>query len=190
MTMTIAKAACFFVIAFAVAAVGGCCGAGAGHAQGSSAVAPNPAPDWIAFFTSTFDAIHEPLAVVLSAPTCRKGWILGEMYRAGRQRNLRIDEYAVGDLGTADISCGQTPDMLAEVRIAGAAPGLKLHENMELLGQQMRTIGTPATQRFMILIIPHSQDDAEAEKYLRPFSFARESVDHDWPDFRVRIWRF
>jgi hypothetical protein len=78
------------------------------------------APDWIRFFTDTIDAIHEPLAVVLTASGCREGWLQGELYRAGRAYDVRVNEYSLGSRQTADLSCGDAPDMLAELKIVGA----------------------------------------------------------------------
>jgi hypothetical protein len=147
-------------------------------------------PDWMKFFVQTIDAIHEPLAVVLTASGCREGWLQGELYRAGRDYDLGVNEYSLGSRQTADLSCGDDPDMLAEIKIVGADYYPKMRGYIESDVERMRAVSTAGTQRFMILIIPHSNAKTNLGEWLTTCSFSRTCAEREWPSFRLRIWQF
>lgn len=147
-------------------------------------------PDWIAFFVNTIEAIQDPLSVILHASGCREGWLQGELFRAGRQYGVRVNEYGLGKRQTADVSCGEAPDMLAEIKIVGADYFPKMQGFIESDVERMRAVSTPGTQRFMILIIPRSEAKTKLGEYLHSCSFSADCVEREWPGFRLRIWKF
>jgi hypothetical protein len=147
-------------------------------------------PDWLRFFSSTIEAIREPLSVILNASGCREGWLQGEMFRAGRAFDLRVNEYALGGRQTADVSCGDLPDMLAEIKIVGANYFPKMQGFIESDVGRMRAVSTPGTERFMILIIPRSEAKTKLGEYLHSCSFSPHCLERDLPSFRLRIWKF
>src|SRR5262245_25875511 len=114
-------------------------------------------PDWMTFFADTIAALHEPLSVVLQASGCREGWLQGELFRAGRRYDLRVNEYGLGGRQTADVSCGEAPDMLAELKIVGADYFPKMQGYIESDVARMKAVSTSGTQRYMILVIPRSE---------------------------------
>lgn len=146
--------------------------------------------EWLTFFTETIAAIREPLSVVLTASGCREGWLQGELYRAGRDHDLRVNEYSLGNRQTADVSCGDGPEMLAEIKIVGANYYATMQGFIEADVARMRAVSTPGTQRFMILIIPRCEAKTALGDYLHACSFSPTCVERDWPEFRLRIWQF
>ena len=156
----------------------------------SQAIRRAAAPDWMKFFVQTVDAIHGPLAVVLNASGCREGWLQGELYRAGRDYDLRVNAYSLGSRQTADLSCGDGPDMLAEIKIVGADYFPKMRGYIESDVERMRAVSNADTQRFMILIIPHSDTITPLGEWLTTCSFSPTCAEREWPGFRLRIWKF
>ena len=146
--------------------------------------------DWLNFFVSTIESIREPLSIILKASGCREGWLQGELFRAGRQYNLRVNEYSLGSRQTADMSCGAGPEMLAEVKIAGADYSLKMKRHIESDVARMRAVSTLHTERFMILVIPGSNEKTTLGDYLHSCSFSANCLEREWPAFRLRIWKF
>jgi hypothetical protein len=146
--------------------------------------------DWLKFFVKTIGDIKNPLSVVLSASGCREGWLQGEIFRAGRKYDLRVNEFRLGKRQTADISCGKGPSMLAEIKIVGANYLPKMQGYVESDAARMRAVSTAGTERFMILIIPDSDASTKLGKYLHSCSFSAVCVEHIWPVFRSRIWKF
>src|SRR5580693_5967018 len=128
--------------------------------------------DWLKFFIETLESIHDQLAVVLMASGCREGWLQGELFRAGREHNLRVNEYDLGDRQTADVSCGDGPDMLAEIKIVGADYFPKMQGHIESDVERMRSFSNAMTQRYMILIIPNCDAETKLGKYLHSCSFS------------------
>src|SRR5690349_2094007 len=110
--------------------------------------------DWLTFFVNTIEAIREPLSVVLTASGCREGWLQGELFRAGREYDLRVNEHNLGGRQTVDVSYGEGPAMLAEIKSIGANHQQKMQGYLELDVGRMRSVSTTCTERYMILIIP------------------------------------
>lgn len=144
--------------------------------------------DWLAFFVQAIEAVHEPLSVVLTASGCREGWLQGELFRAGRQYNLRVNEYALGGRQTADISCGDGPEMLAEIKIVGADYFPKMQGFVESDVERMRAVSTAGTRRYMILSVPPSQTKTKLGDYLDTCTFSSKCIEREWPGFRLRVW--
>ena len=145
--------------------------------------------DWLTFFADTIETIRVPLSTVLGASGCREGWLQGELYRAGHQYGLRVNEHSLGDRKTADLSCGDAPEMLAEIKIVGANYFPKMQAAIESDVERMRAVRTPGTQRFMILVIPRSDVKTKLGDYLDSCNFPGRCVEREWPEFRLRIWR-
>jgi hypothetical protein len=146
--------------------------------------------NWIKFFASTIESIQEPLTTILAASGCREGWIQGELFRAGRPFDVRVNEYALGGRRTADVSSGEVPDMLAEIKIVGANYYPKMQGYIESDVERMREVSTPGTQCFLILIIPRSVVKTKLGEYLHACSFSSECFEREWPGFKLRIWKF
>ena len=146
--------------------------------------------DWLHFFVQAIESIHEPLSVVLRASGCREGWLQGELFRAGRAYDLRVNEYSLGGRQTADLSCGEGPAMLAEIKIVGADYYPKMQGYIESDVERMRAVTTAGTERYMILIIPACETKTKLGDYLHSCSFSDTCVEREWPGFRLRIWRF
>jgi hypothetical protein len=146
--------------------------------------------DWLTFFVQTIDAVHEPFSVILTASGCREGWLQGELFRAGRRHDLRVNEYKLGDRQTADLSCGEGSAMLAEIKIVGADYYHKMQGYIESDVERMRSVSSSGTERYMILIIPKCEAKTKLGEYLHSCSFSAECVEREWPGFRLRIWRF
>lgn len=146
--------------------------------------------DWAAFFVDAIEAIHEPFSVVLTVSGCREGWLQGELYRAGRPYNLRVNEHRLGEHQTADVSCGPGPNMLAEIKIVGADYSAKMQGFIDSDVERMRAVSTPGTERFMVLIIPRSTAKTKLGEYLQSCSFSSDCVEREWPGFRLKVWRF
>jgi len=146
-------------------------------------------PNWLTFFVDTIEAINAPLAVVLKASGCREGWLQGELYRAGREYDLRVNECALGHRQTADLSCGEKPDMFAEIKIVGANYYPKMRGYIEADVERMRAASAPGTERFMILIMPRCDAKTALGEYLKSCSFSTKCVERGWPNFRMRIWQ-
>ncbi len=146
--------------------------------------------DWLQFFAVTIEQIHEPLSTVLAASGCREGWLQGELFRAGREHDLRVNEYSLGNRQTADVSCGDRPDMLAEIKIVGAGYFSKMQGFIASDVARMRAVSTVGTRRYMILIIPMSEAKTKLGDYLHSCSFSPKSIEREFPGFHLRIWEF
>jgi hypothetical protein len=157
---------------------------GAGYSSGSSM------PNWLKFFETTIKAIREPLSVVITASGCREGWLQGELFRAGRRYDLRVNEHRLPERQTADVSCGDRPDMLAEIKIVGAGFLPKMEGYIERDVRRMREVSSHGTERYMILIIPESDAKTKLGEYLDECLFSKTCVDRRWPGLRLRMWRF
>ena len=144
--------------------------------------------DWLTFFVQTIEAVHIPLSVVLSASGCREGWLQAEIFRAGRRHNLRVNEFSLGGRQTADISCGDGPEMLAEIKIVGADYFPKMQGYIESDVHRMRAASTVSTRCYMILIVPRSGKKSQLGNYLDTCSFSSKCMEREWPEFRLRVW--
>lgn len=145
--------------------------------------------DWLNFFADSIAAIHDPLSVILGASGCREKWLHGELFRAGRQYDLRVDEYNLGNSNKADLSCALRPAMIAEIKIVGADYLSKMQAAIESDVQRMREVGNPDVERYMILIVPRSDAKTPLGAYLESCSFSSTCVEREFPGFRLRIWR-
>jgi hypothetical protein len=146
--------------------------------------------DWFKFFEDSIEAVHEHFAVILKAAGCREGWLQGELFRAGRKFDLRVNEFSLGNRQTADVSCGDLPEMLAEIKIVGADYFAKMRAYIEADVERMRSVSTMGTQRFMILIIPDCKANTALGKYLHSCKFSSHCAERTWPGFRLRMWKF
>jgi hypothetical protein len=146
--------------------------------------------DWLTFFVLTIEAIQKPLSEVLQASGCREGWLQGELFRAGQKHNLRVNEYHLDNRQTADVSCGDGPDMLAEIKIVGADYFPKMQGHIKSDVERMRSFSNAITQRYMILIIPNCDAETKLGKYLHSCSFSTTCVERELSGFQLRIWRF
>lgn len=146
--------------------------------------------DWLTFFTELIAAIHQPLAVVLGASGCREGWLQAEVFRAGRQYDVRVNEYSLGNRKTADLSCDTEPKMLAEIKIVGADYFAKMQYAIEADADRMRQVSTAGTERYMILVVPQSDAKTVLGTYVDSCSLSSTCVERQFPGFRLRIWRF
>ncbi len=127
----------------------------------------------------------------MRSPVC-KGWLLGEFYYAGKNLDVRTDDYkwdAEGRL-TADLSSGDSPAMIAEIKMALARNASVIEGVLDADAQRLRGVHTAGTQRFLILIIPADQADTEIGKRLRAASYSPKCIHRQWPGFSVRIWQF
>jgi hypothetical protein len=144
--------------------------------------------DWLKFFVDTIGSINERLAVVVNAAGCREGWLQGELFIFGREHGLRVNRYSLGHRQTADLSCGEAPDMVAEIKIVGAHYFPKMRGYIEADVQRMLAV-SKGTQRFMILVIPRSDDKTPLGEYLHSCCFSPNCVEKEWPGFYLRIWQ-
>jgi hypothetical protein len=147
-------------------------------------------PNWLRFFADTIERIQEPLSIVLGASGCREGWLQGELFRAGREHDLRVNEFSLGNRQTADVSCGDAPEMLAEIKICGAGYYPKMQGYIESDVARMRAVSTPGTRRYMILIIPRSDAKSKLGEYLHSCSFSPQCIEREFPGFHLRMWEF
>ncbi|MCI0365518.1 MAG: hypothetical protein L0219_16770 [Phycisphaerales bacterium] len=143
--------------------------------------------DWLAFFADAIAAVQDPLAVVLRATGCREGWLQGELFRAGREHGLRVNDYKLGNGKKADLSA---PAMIAEIKIVGADYQPKMRHFIESDVQRMRQVSGVDTERYIILIIPRCESKTALGAYLDSCSFSSICEERDFLGFRLRIWRF
>ena len=145
--------------------------------------------DWMSFFVETIKAIREPLATVLGAASCREGWLQGELFRAGRDVDLRVNEFNLGRSAKADVSAEGDPPMVAEIKIVGADYQPKMRHYIEADVERLRIVEDPTIERYMILIIPHSEATGVLAEYLDGCSFSDECFERGFDSFRLRIWK-
>ncbi len=149
---------------------------------------PTP-PDWLTFIADTVDAVSQPLGVVLSAWGCREGWLQGEFYRAGKCFDLRVNEYDLGGNLKADLSCAGDPSMVGEIKIIGADYQPKMRYAIEWDVRRLSELEAENTERFMVLIIPHSEVRGILHEFLRGCSFSDHCVEKACDSFTLRVWR-
>jgi len=146
--------------------------------------------DWMGFFADAVDKIHKDLAeVVVNAAGCREGWLQGELFLAGRERGLRVNECAIGHRKKADLSFGDPPTMVAEIKIIGAGYFPKQQYALEEDVNRMRRFAGRNAERYMILVIPSSDLKTRLGTYLNDCTFSRRKIDRSWDGFRLRIWK-
>ena len=144
---------------------------------------------WLRFFDTFFRDTRESLAVVLKASGCREGWLQGELFRAGRARDLRVNEFDLGDRRRADLYCPISPRMIAEIKIIGADYYAKQRYALDDDVQRLREATEPDLERYMILVIPRSDSDTTLGDHLRSVTFSAECLECDHGSFILRIWR-
>ena len=147
-------------------------------------------PDWLKFFDKTIERLQEPFAMVLLASGCREAWLQAELFRAGRDFDLRVNEYRLGKRMTADLSHGHPVDMLAEIKIVGANYQSKMRWQIESDVERMKAFSSPGTERFMILVIPRSEKRNRLHDFLHSCSFSDRCIEREWPAFKLRVWQF
>lgn len=145
---------------------------------------------WLNFFEASIGAIHKPLAVVLNAGGCREGWLQAELFRAGQRYDLKVNHHSLGKGKKADLSCGDGPQMLAEIKIVGAGYQSKMRHYIDSDARRMKRASTSKTKCFMILLIPDSELDSDStlKTYLHSCSFGPKPVERSWPGFKLRMW--
>jgi len=145
--------------------------------------------DWLRFFEDSIAVIHDQLAAILGASGCREGWLQGELFRAGHQYHLRVNEYSLGYRQKTDLSCSAKPAMIAEIKIVGADYSPKMEQAIEADVKRLRQVNAADTERYMILIIPKCNEKNKLGYYLDTCSFSSTCFERDFPAFRLRIWR-
>jgi len=132
--------------------------------------------DWMNFFVSSIDAIHERLAVVVTATGCREGWLQGELFLAGRRYDLRVNECQLGNHRKADLSCGNPVKMIAEIKIVSGGFFPKMRYAIDVDVERMREVTIPDAERYMILVIPQYDIKTTLGDYLDSCSFSSTCV--------------
>ena len=125
----------------------------------------------------------------MRSPCCREGWLQGELFRAGRDLDLRVNEYSLGKGAKIDVSAGGDPPMVAEIKIVGADYQPKMRGYIEADVERLRSVDDPGIERFMILIIPRSDARGVLSDYLEGCSFSADCIEREYEAFAVRIWR-
>lgn len=144
---------------------------------------------WEQFFLDFFDYAAESLGVVLNAWGCREGWLQGELYRAGRRRGLRVNEFALGGNRKADLCCLEPPRMVAEIKVLGADYQPKMRYALDDDVQRLRAIPEAGIERYMLLVIPHAAGPSPLGDYLTTVRYAPHCVERAYPEFQLRLWR-
>jgi hypothetical protein len=149
--------------------------------------------NWMRFFEDSIGAIHESLAYVLTASACREGWLQGELYLAGREYGLKVNDSLPGGKAgeKLDLVCPDPPGMFAEIKIVSADFDAKMRHYVQGDVDRVRKIQGDVAERYMILVVPESKKQTGVlAKFLRECDFSSDCSNHDkWPGFRVRIWR-
>src|SRR5258708_4332105 len=118
--------------------------------------ATEASPMWEQFFLDFFDASAESIGVVLDAWGCREGWLQGELYRAGRRRGLRVNQYSLGGNRKADLCCLESPPrMVAEVKVLGAHYQSKMRFALDADAERLSAIKDAELERYIVLVIPN-----------------------------------
>ena len=141
------------------------------------------------FFDSFFRDTRESLAVVLNASGCREAWLQGELFRAGRSRDLRVNEFGLGARRKADLYCPVNPRMISEIKTIGADYYSKQQYALDDDVQRLREATESDLERYMILVIPRSDSDTTLGHHLRSVTFSAECLERDHGSFVIRIWR-
>ena len=118
----------------------------------------------------------------------------GELFRAGRKQSLdlRVNEHGLGDRKRADLSCGDPPTMLAEIKIVGSWYFPKMQFAIESDVERMRRASAPDAERYMILVIPEwPETDGKTAlgRYLDTCKFSDKCTERRWAGFHLKIWR-
>lgn len=144
---------------------------------------------WEPFFLEFFDSVAEPLGIVVRAWGCREGWLQGELFRYGRDRKLRVNEYSLGGNKKADLCSFDEPRMVAEIKILGADYNSKGRYALDTDVERLRAIEDAELERYMILVVPHSRVDSSLGRYLAGVCYSSHCVERDYPAFKLRLWR-
>jgi hypothetical protein len=144
---------------------------------------------WEQFFLDFFDYSAESIGVVVSARGCREGWLQGELYRAGRRRGLRVNEYPLGGLKKADLRCQEPPRMVAEIKVLGADYEGKMRYALDADVERLTAIDDTELERYMVLVIPNSEVRSSLGDYLTGVCYSPHCVEREYPEFKLRLWR-
>jgi len=76
---------------------------------------------WVKWLEGFFRARQHRLAAVLSARSCREGWLHGEMvgWFQKDHPSFRVNEMSIGRRKTVDIAFCEKPRMVGEVKVIG-----------------------------------------------------------------------
>lgn len=144
---------------------------------------------WEQFFLDFFDYAAESIGVVVYASGCREGWLQGELYRAGWRRGLRANEFPLGGNQKSDLSCRESPRMVAEVKVLGADFQGKMRYALDADVARLTAIPDAELERYMVLVIPNSGVQSLLGDYLRSVCYSPTCVEREYPKFRLRLWR-
>ena len=144
---------------------------------------------WEQFFLDFFDYSAEAIGIVVSASGCREGWLQGELYRAGRRRGLRVNEYPLGGNRKADLCCRESPRMVAEIKVLGADYQGKMRYALDADVERMSAIQDGELERYMILVIPNSKVQSSLGQHLSGVCYSPLCVERKYPEFGLRLWR-
>ena len=145
---------------------------------------------WTSFLIEFFDNIQDALSEVLNASGCREGWLQGEFFRYGAERDLRVNEYSLGGQKRADLYCPKEPRMIAEIKIIGADYQAKMRDALDEDVDRLKRVVDSGLEKYMILIIPESEVRSSGlGKHLNNARYSPECFEKSYPAFKVRIWR-
>jgi hypothetical protein len=143
--------------------------------------------DWLRFFAFSIKKLESRLKIVLNASGCREGWLQGELFLLGQKYKLCVYSHGSGIGGFFDLSCGDGPDMLAEIKIIGALDPFKMRSRLQSDVDRVKAMNKVA-DRYMILITPDWDRLTTMSQYLDRCRFG-QCNDMKLDGFRLRIWQ-
>lgn len=145
--------------------------------------------DWFEWFLDFFEKVKDRFAVVLDAARCREWWLQGEMFLHGRDaRDMTLFTNHPGVLkkGFADLFAVAHPPMIGEIKIVSATMMVKW---IDADVQKLLDRRVTETEAYMVLVIPKSEKWTKSGDRVEKLCYSNERVEHDYGDFKVRIWR-
>jgi hypothetical protein len=148
--------------------------------------------DWARFFIDSIEAARKDLTYIAGkASGCREGWLQGTILLAANKRgyDLRANECRMGRRGKADISFGDPPTMIAEIKIVGADFQSKMRHAIDADVDRLRKVRAHGIERYMIVVIRESTSTGILRAYLDSWPSPSEGRELKGKGFCLKILR-
>jgi hypothetical protein len=148
--------------------------------------------NWTRFFIDSIEAIRKDLAYISAeASGCREGWLQGMLLLAAKKSgfDLRANEHPMGLRGKADLSFGDPPTMIAEIKIVGADFQSKMSRAIDADVERLRGVKTRRIERYMILVIRESTKTGKLKTYLDKWPLPAKGREIIGKGFSFKILR-
>jgi hypothetical protein len=101
----------------------------------------------------------------------------------------RTNAHPLGGRKRADLSFGEPPSMIAEIKVTGGWNAPKMRYRVEEDVRRMQHAEVGNAERYMILLIRKTDPTRPLAVYLETCDFPGKCERRDWDGFSLKVWR-